>query len=339
MTSRTFSPIALSVLRNADRRLRSAERGDMVKRYAACRTALASLAPIESFYVGHYRGESTLVIPYTVDREAFNGSTVQDFGPHGMSAWIRASRRPYRYADDNGRMLGRGYPFGKVDERSQDALIVPLLDRETGEATGLMAALSGTPDVFDDEVAHAAQWLAKALVSAAARDADEAEDLDLYALYPELDSTVPRSDTDLVVEVSSRLERLHVAIEELQDHARAQDDGKQLASATRARALCEQAQTHVAHLLLHQPVKEAAADPLAPLTDREREIAQLIAEGGHTNSELAERLVISEKTVKGHVGGILRKLGISQRSSIAYVIDGAEGSEDVRLDRPRVPGP
>lgn len=56
------------------------------------------------------------------------------------------------------------------------------------------------------------------------------------------------------------------------------------------------------------------------LTGRELEIAELIALDQLTNSQLAQHLQISEKTVKTHVGSILRKLQIAQRSEIAWTL-------------------
>lgn len=62
---------------------------------------------------------------------------------------------------------------------------------------------------------------------------------------------------------------------------------------------------------------------LESLTEREREVLQLLAQG-HTNREIGEQLVISEKTVKRHVTGILAKLHARNRTEAALrAVDGA----------------
>ncbi|KAA5831219.1 LuxR C-terminal-related transcriptional regulator [Saccharopolyspora hirsuta] len=53
-----------------------------------------------------------------------------------------------------------------------------------------------------------------------------------------------------------------------------------------------------------------------PLTRRERQIADLVAQGS-TNKEIAENLVIAQRTVEGHVQNILTKLDFSSRAQIA----------------------
>jgi non-specific serine/threonine protein kinase len=68
-----------------------------------------------------------------------------------------------------------------------------------------------------------------------------------------------------------------------------------------------------------RPGRPAAAAPAAepsPLTRREREIAELIAQG-RSNKEIASTLVISQRTVEGHVEHILDKLGFASRAQIA----------------------
>jgi NarL family two-component system response regulator LiaR len=61
------------------------------------------------------------------------------------------------------------------------------------------------------------------------------------------------------------------------------------------------------------------AEPASPLTSREGEIADLIAEG-RTNAEIANDLHLSVFTVKNHVSSILMKLGVRTRTEAASVI-------------------
>ncbi len=58
------------------------------------------------------------------------------------------------------------------------------------------------------------------------------------------------------------------------------------------------------------------ADPTRALTRREREVADLVSQG-LTNRQLAERLVIAERTAQNHVQHVLTKLGLANRSQLA----------------------
>ncbi len=63
-----------------------------------------------------------------------------------------------------------------------------------------------------------------------------------------------------------------------------------------------------------------ASHPTFDLTEREREVLQLVVKG-HSNQQIAERLVISLATAKAHISNILSKLGVSSRAeAIAYAI-------------------
>jgi two-component system, NarL family, response regulator LiaR len=61
-----------------------------------------------------------------------------------------------------------------------------------------------------------------------------------------------------------------------------------------------------------------APNLFAELSDRELEVLRLIA-GGLSNADIAARLVLSEKTVKGHVGNILSKLQLADRTQAAVL--------------------
>ncbi len=58
--------------------------------------------------------------------------------------------------------------------------------------------------------------------------------------------------------------------------------------------------------------------PFTQLTERELDILRLIAEG-QSNAAIAEKLVLSEKTVKGHITNILSKLQVEDRTQAAIL--------------------
>ena len=77
---------------------------------------------------------------------------------------------------------------------------------------------------------------------------------------------------------------------------------------------------------LAQPRGAAATEPLTP---REREVLALVARG-FANKRIARELGIAEKTVKTHVGHVLAKLGVADRTQAAVHavragLDGAVG--------------
>jgi DNA-binding CsgD family transcriptional regulator len=61
---------------------------------------------------------------------------------------------------------------------------------------------------------------------------------------------------------------------------------------------------------------DGAGEPLGTLTDREREIAALVA-AGRTNREVAEQLFLSPKTVEAHLRNVYAKLGVRSRVELA----------------------
>lgn len=62
-----------------------------------------------------------------------------------------------------------------------------------------------------------------------------------------------------------------------------------------------------------KPQEEDNPEPLAQLSQRERDVLRELA-GGASNREIAQRLFIAENTVKHHIHSILEKLGLANRS-------------------------
>ncbi|MGW1405712.1 response regulator [Streptomyces sp. NPDC002403] len=75
-------------------------------------------------------------------------------------------------------------------------------------------------------------------------------------------------------------------------------------------------QPEVAGALLAQEDPGSGTGRGSTLTEREREVLGLIADG-RSNREIARALVLSEKTVKTHVSNILMKLDLSDRTQAA----------------------
>ena len=87
--------------------------------------------------------------------------------------------------------------------------------------------------------------------------------------------------------------------------------GKEVELSTRAYGLASQCG-------LRTPAVDAAARPL-PFSGRERDIAMLV-EAGLSNRQIADRLVVSVRTVEGHLYRIFVKLGINNRDQLIHVL-------------------
>jgi DNA-binding CsgD family transcriptional regulator len=103
------------------------------------------------------------------------------------------------------------------------------------------------------------------------------------------------------------------AAQAAREHARTGQHGKELESSTRAHWLAGQGGVST-------PAVDAAAQPL-PITDREREIAMLVADG-LSNRQIADRLSVSVRTVDGHLYRIFTKLGIERRDQLVHLMSG-----------------
>jgi DNA-binding NarL/FixJ family response regulator len=75
---------------------------------------------------------------------------------------------------------------------------------------------------------------------------------------------------------------------------------------------------------LRNPAEQDDDPRYKSLTEQERRILDLIAEG-KTNRQIAETMFLAEKTVKNYVSGLLRKLGMDRRTEAAvYAVERAK---------------
>lgn len=77
--------------------------------------------------------------------------------------------------------------------------------------------------------------------------------------------------------------------------------------------------------LLTAPGRRSAVTGIAALTNRERQVLTLLADG-RSNREIARLLSVSEKTVKTHVSAVLAKLGVADRTQAAVLAVRHSGS-------------
>lgn len=102
------------------------------------------------------------------------------------------------------------------------------------------------------------------------------------------------------------------AFSELAAAIQAAHKGESYLSSTAATALVEEYQ--------QKTTSEGEQDPYQQLTDREREVLKMVAEG-QTSKEIAEILVVSPKTVEWYKSSLLKKLNIHSRTDlIKYAI-------------------
>ncbi len=101
------------------------------------------------------------------------------------------------------------------------------------------------------------------------------------------------------------------------------DEGRTIAAASGAAVLVAAADRLTGSFDEAKP-----AEPWYPLSEREFEVAQLVA-AGLTNRQIAERLVLAPKTISAHVTHILTKLGAARRAEIGA------WCATVRQDTPR----
>jgi LuxR family maltose regulon positive regulatory protein len=198
------------------------------------------------------------------------------------------------------------------------------------EASGLLSALEPTP-------VNEATLLEIARLLASLNHADESvkltQDLILHAGQGGREHTQLQAEVILAKamalqgQLPEAIETLTIAVHRAAPEGYVStfvDEGEtihRLLEAIRSRILPgDGLKAYVEHVLAgflpgeHPPARlESSSRSLDSLSEREREVLQLMAEG-LSNQEIAGRLIISITTVKTHVGNIFNKLGVNSRT-------------------------
>lgn len=219
----------------------------------------------------------------------------------------------------------RAVPGPAEGGRGSPAIRVFIVDDHRVVRRGIRAYL----DVLDDvevvaEAADGPEALAGLAAMAAHRELPDVVLLDL--VMPKLDGvatteqiTSRHPEVRVVVLTSfGQLERVHAALAVGATGYLLKDaDPAEVATAIRAAVRGEvYLDAAVARRLTDEMVSPQTG--LASLTEREREILGLVAKGW-SNRQIADELVISERTARTHVSNVLRKLGLSSRTQAALV--------------------
>ena len=211
-----------------------------------------------------------------------------------------------------------------MSEARDAAISVLIVDDHEVVRRGLIGFLATEPDI---EVVGEAGDGREALSQLAKLDTDELPRVVLMDLHME-----PMGGVEATAEIRSHYDEVEVVVltsfvDEQDVHAALaagasgyllkDAEADEVAGAIRA---ADQGELHldpaVAKRLTASMRAPDHADPGAELTDREREILRMVAEG-KANKQIAAELVISERTARTHVSNILRKLNLSSRTQAA----------------------
>jgi DNA-binding CsgD family transcriptional regulator len=131
-------------------------------------------------------------------------------------------------------------------------------------------------------------------------------------------------DTWQLADAAERFERMGAYLLAAEAMAAASDASRREREQRRAAALDQRAGELVAHCEGALTPALARAATVVPLTDREREIAALAA-NGQSSRLIADRLFLSVRTIDNHLGRIYDKLGVSNRVDLASALDRNRG--------------
>lgn len=303
-------------LRSADRQLRAIAPGDHLGVYEICRSTMAMFVDVHMFHIAFINSRermTTFVYGFSNGRQDEGGPL--PYGRGGLTEWLLASRKPYRWSQDDGALMRRGH-WTPTEDAVRDSLTVPLFDEHGDEVLGLMTTNTTDPDQFDDDAVAAAQWLASAMMAALRRSSRPGP---ADQLYPDADYGPLTDEVSLLDAIGRQFGALRSGLASLRERL-GDADPEVLRLATALERRCDAAPTDL-YTRAYQLIRPPVNDPLKNLTQRETEVAlALAAQPDLSNEALAKRLHISVATVKTHVANTLAKLELQARSEVRWLL-------------------
>lgn len=277
--------------------------------YRAFREWMARITVVDAFYIGLFHGVDRILFPYH-----FDGNDLDDepgsmpILPNGVSAWVRDNLRTYRYSFDNGAVLRQSKPFGDVTRVSADVLCAPLFraPSDTLEVLGVASIQTYTPNTYDEETVAAFEWLCSVVARLLTREEEDQRSAAVLG-----DSVLAPPD-NVIAAVVRDLGLMRRRIDGILNQP-AITDREYRATLEHLGAETARLQAETAELVLHS--HRAAEGRFRTLTRREQDVALLLVKD-LSNAQIAAGLRLSERTVKIHVGNILRKYAARQRASV-----------------------
>lgn len=202
-------------------------------------------------------------------------------------------------------------------------ITVFLLDDHEVVRRGLRDLLTSEPDI---DVIGEAGTVASALSRMAALRPDVAvldvrlPDGDGVSACREIRSSLPGTACLMLTSYGDEQALLGAIMAGAAGYAMKQASPAELVSAVRAVAAGESIlDPHATRQLMERlRDQKTRTDPLSALTAQEKRILDLIGEG-LTNRQIAERMFLSEKTIKNYVSSLLAKLGMHHRTQAAVL--------------------
>jgi DNA-directed RNA polymerase specialized sigma24 family protein len=317
-----LDPNVAALLQEATNTL-ARHRGDRFEQFDCIRLTMSQITRVDAFYVGEFVDLATVHYHHQYDEEVFDLPGSLPVTPGGVAHWVRANRRTYTFAEDDGKTLHAGRPFGQHDKRSRDALVAPIFD-DTDERSiiGLVSVQSYLENTYGPDSVGTLEYLADALgaqITHEQRGARRHKRLSEENLELPDNRTADEALGDVLVSLGKLHGRLNSVI--------AAVDRPDVDPGVELRALrrdVERLQSELWSRELHY--QRLIADRLERLSPRPKELARFLAElpgrdgTGPSTAELAARMGISEVTVKSHMNAVLRAFGASERSEVRSAV-------------------